>query len=382
MTCFAAEDKYVAGILNIQDNNNAYKTAVGTLGARLVAPRIWDAEFARTEWFLFPSIPPPNRRLAGTIARTCAVPPQNCIRFAQALLANPVSGSRLRQAYTALKPHIQVPISDILGEDGADRFLSFLTLFEHASLGFPEHTSDLSDLRRAFFGDKTCAHTHTAIIEYEFTDSESSDSEASDDPPILSKSHRNVLRVIRQQQRSTGTCAGLAPPTSSTGPFTELPTNHLWYNCMFPIVGLHPPTTAHTHTRHNVCALPPSHCIAIATCFLMDPDTGGAFLTVCKNFAAYAQKNSWPEIEDSPSWLPHREHVLACLTFFEQISYGHEHWPYVCDLLVLLFGDERCPATSALLVALEFGDEETNGGLCELVSEMCVTQAIETESAQ
>lgn len=154
MTFFAAEDKYVAGILKIQDKDNAYERAVGTLGTRLVTPRIWDAVFATTaQWFLFPSIPTPNRRLSGTIPRKCAVPPENCIRFAQALLANAVTGPRLRQAYMALKPHDRVPISDILGEDGADRFLSFLTLFEHASLGFPEHTSDLSDLKRTFFGD-------------------------------------------------------------------------------------------------------------------------------------------------------------------------------------------------------------------------------------
>lgn len=364
MTSFGPEEEYVSRMVNIQNKGNAYRKALAEMKAGQLS-HVWPC-------FVFPLISVPNKRIPRGTARDCAVPAKDCIRFAQALLAHEVAGQRLREAYLLFKPREGVASCEIRGQQAAEKFLSFITLFEHASQGFPEHNADLRELKTALFGDEKCPHTEKAILEYVYTDSSGASrscSEDGDGARELSRKQCRFLNLLDQTQRKTGICAGTIGEGSNTGPFTELPTNPAWYACMFPVVGMDPNRLEDPWMTAS--AIPPSDCINIGAAFLRDPVTGVAFLNVCKNLAAFVQKISWNELENTKAWIAQRRRLLSSLTFFESVSYGYEHWRYVCDLLIYLFEDERCPATKALFDCLEFGSETTDNGLRGVVAEIC-----------
>jgi len=371
MNSFDLEDEYVSRMVNIQNRGGAYEKALGSIKAgRLSDAWPWP-------WFVFPFISEGKKRIPRGKARACAIPAKDCVRFAQALLAHEVTGPRLRKAYMLFKSREGGGGSCIIGgQKAAENFLSFMTLFEHASHGFPEHNADLRHIKSAWFGDKNCAHTQKAILQYVYSDSSTdgasrSCSEDGDGAPEVTRKQRRFLNLLKREQGKRIVYVDRLSEGSNTGPFTELPTNPAWYECMFPVVVMDRKHLEDMRMTTTACDIPPCDCINVGTAFLRDPSTGGTFLNVCKHLAAFVQKISRKELENSKAWVAHRRRLLSSLTFFERVLYGHETWRYVCFLLIHLFEDKRCTATKALFACLEFGSETTEEGLCRLVAEIC-----------
>ena len=104
-------------------------------------------------------------------ARDCAVPRDNCIKIAHAIMDDPVSGSRLQKICDALielgKNRPRKSIEEIMGSAvDARKLLSSLTLFERTSYD-RSFSYTAYRLLSMFYGDERCEETREAVEEIE-----------------------------------------------------------------------------------------------------------------------------------------------------------------------------------------------------------------------
>ena len=154
------EESYLWDLMYYQAEGNLWESA---LEAVLEGEPLSACEMA-----IFPRIR--KGRSRNPAESKSAVMAKECVAMARAVLEDKVLGSRMEQIMGEMleqwagKDEVDVGMF-FASQDGAADFLSFLTLFECASLGMKVHT-DIVWALEGLYGAKRCARMEQAITEY------------------------------------------------------------------------------------------------------------------------------------------------------------------------------------------------------------------------